>query len=1498
MDKQNDLISNLSKIEPLKIENKNSISITNLLPKKEEECGPGKRCKKLGDRKRRCDTRTSQNPQGTNMCKELINILVTKNGKSTILEIQDRKKTYRQDLLNNNVNRVVQLKILKAKQLNDLILDLKNKLDIKPKDKGKYYFGDLKDELVVQIIYLEHETKKITDTVEATVQDTDEDTIQDTIQDTVQDTIQDTIQEEVTEQDDSEVEKINNNGYNEDLNDKIIIPEETIQQEPGLLMPPTNIDSNEYNNYQFDKEEIEYNNVIDDEYDFLYPTLNDPNFNIKIAKHKEFNDHKYDGKIMNIKERSEQVCKLDFELLPHQIFVKNFLSFQTPYNGLLLYHGLGTGKTCSAIGIAEEMRQYMKQVNLQQKILIIASPNVQNNFRLQLFDENKLKLENGLWNLNTCIGTAILNEINPTQLQGLTKEKVISQINVLIKQYYSFKGYNEFANYIKKKIMIDEASNLTLEEKKQMEINNIQAVFNNRLIIIDEVHNIRPSQENKEIKRLSNLLLKICKQASNLRLLLLTATPMYNNYKEIIWITNLLNSVDKRSTITEDMVFDKEGNFIPEKIDEEGKKTEGGKELLKRKLIGYISYVRGENPYTFPYRIYPNDFAKEQVLDTEKYFETQMNKVKIEEPLKHLPIYMNSIGNYQKLVYNNVIYNLNNKQFVKRMKEKEIIMPNFENMETFGYTYLSDPLQSLNIVYPNDSFDVNKNDNNEDIISSMIGKTGLMNIVSHDTITSDYNLKYNYEYNKDNNDNYEAIFQMENLSKYSSKIHNICNSILNSEGIVMVYSQYIDGGVVPIALALEELGFSRYGSASYTKSLFKTRKPPIQPIDSLTMKPKEEGKQFQQAKYVMITGDKSFSPNNLEDIQYVTSSNNKNGENVKVILISKAASEGLDFKNIRQLHILDPWYNTNRIEQTIGRGVRNLSHCGLPFEKRNVEIYLHGTDTDTNEETADMYIYRTAEQKAIQIGKVTRLLKEVSVDCLLNIEQTNFTVDKLLTEVANENIEIELASKQKIQYKIGDVPYSSMCDYMDNCNYQCSPSASIREDDILKNTYNEDFAKMNYSAIVKRIRESFKDYAFFTRDDIINLIQINRTYPIEHIDFVLSRFVDNKNEYVLDKHNRKGYIVNKEEYYAFQPMEINNEKITIFERIKPIEYKHNHLNVEIKKEDKPDTKISKALTKETIEQDDKDINEIYKELLQQLYDEINHYNTERNNANKLIILRSELNEIINEEDSKEKRKKLSLKQKEIVKYNLPTGESNWYKHLGRVHNDLVDEHMLTEKDVFQYLIYHFIDLLSLEEKMLLLTNTFKNTMNSLTQEETIIKQYFNEKIVESSIQQRGIVLADFHDEKNKENIKIFVQDISSQMWRLAEKTERDELEHQLREVNNVEKSQMNEFIGLMFMSKTNQIMFKYKNMNKRSSGALCTDSGKIEIKDRINIVLKNNTFTKKKEYTVEDIDYILRNSLCVLLELLLRHFNNYSDKVWFFDLEKTIVNEKKLFNKK
>ena len=48
------------------------------------------------------------------------------------------------------------------------------------------------------------------------------------------------------------------------------------------------------------------------------------------------------------------------------MFVRNFMSFQTPYNSLLVYHGLGTGKTCSSINVCEEMRSYLKQIGIQK----------------------------------------------------------------------------------------------------------------------------------------------------------------------------------------------------------------------------------------------------------------------------------------------------------------------------------------------------------------------------------------------------------------------------------------------------------------------------------------------------------------------------------------------------------------------------------------------------------------------------------------------------------------------------------------------------------------------------------------------------------------------------------------------------------------------------------------------------------------------------------------------------------------------------------------------------------------------------------------------------------------------------------------------------------------------------------------------------------------------------------------------------------------------------
>jgi hypothetical protein len=481
--------------------------------------------------------------------------------------------------------------------------------------------------------------------------------------------------------------------------------------------------------------------------------------------------------------------------------------------------------------------------------------------------------------------------------------------------------------------------------------------------------------------------------------------------------------------------------------------------LLVRKLTGYISYIRGENPYSFPFRVYPENSG----FENKKYPTLQMNgkPMDISRIIKHLPIYLNkfndSINNYQNRVYRFVVDHMGKYNPMEEDATTAI------KMDSFGYIALQRPLEALNIVYPFSEFDklseLKTKTNPEEetyIISNMLGSQGLSNIMSFKEIAGDKPMKYNYEYK---NMEYGRIFSPENIGKYSLKIAKICEMIRKSKGIILIYSQWIDAGLVPIALALEEMGLTRYGSETYTRSLFK--EPPTEPIDALTMKTKTEMNasvgSFRPARYVMITGDNVFSPNNDGDLKYLNLPKNKDGEFVKVVLISKAAGEGVDFKNIRQIHVMEPWFNMNRIEQIIGRGVRNLSHCRLPFEQRNVEIFLHGT-SDGEKETADLYIYRLAEQKSIKIGKVTRLIKETAVDCILNIAQTNFTVEKWKDLAKNKTVTIETSSGNTVEYTIGDKPFTEICDYMDNCSFQCLQRQELPElSDVNKITNNHDF---------------------------------------------------------------------------------------------------------------------------------------------------------------------------------------------------------------------------------------------------------------------------------------------------------------------------------------------------------------------------------------------------------------------------------------------------------
>ena len=1316
-----------------------------------------------------------------------------------------------------------------------------------------------------------------------------------------------------------------------------------LQQEYEESGCADNYYTSECNKFQLKKELVESQvlAIHPEENSYLYPTLNDPNFNLKIAKKKEFNDSQYDGKIEDIEDQAEKLSHADFELAPHQAFVRNFLSFQTPYNSLLLYHGLGTGKTCSAIGVCEEMRDYLKQMGITKRIIIVASPNVQDNFRTQLFDERRLKEVDGIWNIKLCTGNKLLKEINPMNMKGLSKEKVVSQIKILINNYYSFLGYVEFANYIAR---VEEYRGEYKDAKDLLtkKAHKLQREFNDRLIVIDEVHNIR-MDDNNENKRVATELMKLVRNVDNLRLLLLSATPMYNSYKEIVWLLNLMNINDKRATIEVSDIFDSSGEFKTEVVD--GQTKEVGKELLIRKATGYVSFVRGDNPYTFPFRVFPNVFANTALTtftEDKAYPKYQMNGKKIpkDDVLKILSLFLTEIGSVQSLGYQYIIDSLRKKTMTITTRQGQVRkMPSFDNMDKFGYTMLQLPLEALNMVYPMEGLDravvtpVSSYSEGEDSVDSvgsvgsadeeeekavtrkqgeesdeeadelsvnpsginpqeLTGKHGLARMMDYIQTTTPA-VRGEFKYKKSTVEKYGRIFSPPEIGKYSSKIKNICKSIVSDEGVVskgiiLIYSQYIEAGLFPMALALEEMGFSRYGDNA--KSLFKT--PPSEPMaidisdeKRYLFKPRPKkltaSKTLVPARYVMITGDSRISPNNNFEVKALTSEDNMLGNKIKVVLISKAGSEGLDFKFIRQVHIMEPWYNMNRNEQIIGRAVRNFSHKDLPFKERNVQIYLYGTMLERNvEESADLYVYRVAEKKAVQIGKVSRVLKQTAVDCIINRTQTNFTVENF----ADQHVTQILSDGQTIKdFPVGDTPKSSACDYMDTCDYKCVKSENanitdvntkIDEKDVNLDTYNETYIMMNSEKIMQKIKLLMKERFFYIKKELLLKINDPKPFPKVQIYAALTQLIEDHNEYLIDKYGRTGYLINIGEYYLFQPSELNYEHTSIFDRSVPIDYKHSAIKFDIKLEDSTRKAVLDTRAK----------HEPGTAVAAEHIGNNHHMSADAIMKTMLANYKMATEYLDMDKDILKQKmgKNNEGKNTDII---TDKGEHEWYKFCAVALIKLHQREKFTIPILKECLVEHLVDMLIYLDKVAVLNYLYSKEYvvkkDSLDEQ---VKHYFDKQKKHLTGDKMAIIL--FNGNNKLTNEKILVYDNTRGEWVPAEYTDKTEFDKLLSPL----KVALSDVYGFIeYANKNKYLVFKTKDKRKeRELGARCDEAGKVKVIKILNDIITN-------KFTKDNTKNIIQPELCCITEFVFRYYTKTKreGKTWFFSPETAILYLKK-----
>ena len=65
------------------------------------------------------------------------------------------------------------------------------------------------------------------------------------------------------------------------------------------------------------------------------------------------------------------------------------------------------------------------------------------------------------------------------------------------------------------------------------------------------------------------------------------------------------------------------------------------------------------------------------------------------------------------------------------------------------------------------------------------------------------------------------------------------------------------------------------------------------------------------------------------------------GEIIKILMITASGAEGINLKNTRFVHIVEPYWHMVRIEQVIGRARRICSHEELPVELRNIKVFLY-----------------------------------------------------------------------------------------------------------------------------------------------------------------------------------------------------------------------------------------------------------------------------------------------------------------------------------------------------------------------------------------------------------------------------------------------------------------------------------------------------------------------------------------------------------------------------
>jgi len=843
-----------------------------------------------------------------------------------------------------------------------------------------------------------------------------------------------------------------------------------------------------------------------------------------------------------IAESKNASCSTDdeseeFKLMTHQKIVRDYINLYTPYRGLLLYHGLGSGKTCSSIAIAEGMKS-------NKQVIVMTPASLQVNYIEELKKcGDMMYRKNQFWEfvstrdnpqlieilsnilslsveyIRRMGGAWLVNIKKPANFESLKADEQKSldkQIYEMIKYKYKFINYN----------------GLRKSHLGVLTDNGKINPFDNKVVIIDEAHNFVSRIVNKlrtketTLTSLSGQLYNYLMEAKNVKIILLTGTPIINYPNEIAilfnilrgkintwlfklvieagntqkineeYLTSLFKSTLLGGNIMDYLSYRPAQNILAitrnpfgfvnqtEKQKYKGVRIGERGEMDDNQFIEYVIKILGDNNIGVKYTTVKNDITGKKEKNYEIAFESYkalpdsldefktyfidernelINPILLKRRILGLTSYFRSaqenlMPKYDKSSDFRVIripmsehqfryYEL--ERIEERKREAKNAMKKKKNMnkgivlEDSSSTYRIFSRALCNFVFPypdiprpkpvmmgdaeisEDILDVATNEdkiNNvdglyeaEDVVPDAGAATAAsgLDATPKDLVEYDQRIKTALEELEKGKEKY---FSPEGLKTYSPKFLAILNNLLdkNNEGLHLIYSQFRTlEGIGILKLVLEANGFAQ----------FKIVKQEGTEVWKLAIKEEDMDK----PKFVLYTGTESAEEKELvRNIfngkwKYVPASisrellerapNNNLGEIIKIFMITSSGAEGISLKNVRFVHITEPYWHPVRMEQVIGRARRICSHQDLPPELRTVFVFVYlmtlSADQLTNPEalnlrkadvskidnktpmTSDEALFEISNIKEGLTLQILKAVKESSFDCTLHSSAGN-----------------------------------------------------------------------------------------------------------------------------------------------------------------------------------------------------------------------------------------------------------------------------------------------------------------------------------------------------------------------------------------------------------------------------------------------------------------------------------------------------------------------------